>query len=281
VNPTAIDHLLTLNHEIRKTESHLETARRRKKLSNVSFIFGPVLLAGLYGLWWIPRLNHRVVIIIGFPLLLVALFFAVATVVLKLTPGGPPTGDFAFFSRPRDRVNEDDLELQLARQQEERKRIAADAELDEKVRRIAYKDESRTDIEEFRLESTRYRRVNNLLQGILIVGSLAATGSAALVSEVPDIRWATLGLTFLVGISSGFMGYFKYKERSFYLQQTADSIESEWEAYEVGVGRYKRISDEGERLAELVEEIHKLKAEQKKRQQNLEQPPDSRGSQDH
>jgi hypothetical protein len=90
----------------------------------------------------------------------------------------------------------------------------------------------------------------------------------------------TLGLTFIVGIASGFMGYFKYKERSFYLQQTADSIESEWEAYEVGVGRYKRIRDADERLAELVEEIHRLKTEQKKRQQNLEQPPDSRSSQE-
>lgn len=32
------------------------------------------------------------------------------------------------------------------------------------------------------------------------------------------------------------MGYFKYKERSFYLQQTADAIESEWEAVEAGIG---------------------------------------------
>jgi len=168
-------------------------------------------------------------------------------VVLKFTPGGPPTGEFAFLGSPRERVSVYNLELQLARRQEERKRIAADAELDEKVRRIAYKDESRTDVQNFRLESTRYRRVNNLLQGVLIVGSIAATGASALTSEVPDIRWATLGLTFLVGVSSGFMGYFKYKERSFYLQQTADSIESEWEAYEVGVGRYKRIPNEGVR----------------------------------
>jgi len=55
----------------------------------------------------------------------------------------------------------------------------------------------------------------NLLQGVLIVGSLAATGAAAITGELPDIRWATLGITFLVGIASGFMGYFKYKERSF------------------------------------------------------------------
>ena len=68
-------------------------------------------------------------------------------------------------------------------------------------------------------------------------------------------------------MSSGFMGYFKYKERSFYLQQTADAIEHEWEAFEIGVGRYKRIDDEDEALAEFVEEVHRLKSEQKKRQQ--------------
>jgi len=72
------------------------------------------------------------------------------------------------------------------------------------------------------------------------------------------------------------MGYFKYKERSFYLQQTADAIENEWDAFEVGVGRYKRISDEEEALAEFVDEVHRLKAEQKKREQNLEQPPETR-----
>lgn len=74
------------------------------------------------------------------------------------------------------------------------------------------------------------------------------------------------------------MGYFKYKERSFYLQQTADAIETEWEAVEVGVGRYKDASDEPARLALFVDEVHRLKSEQKKRQQSLEQPPETRGS---
>ena len=65
------------------------------------------------------------------------------------------------------------------------------------------------------------------------------------------------------------MGYFKYKERSFYLQQTADTIESEWEAVDVGVGRYAREEDENVRLALFVEEVHRLKSEQKKRQREL------------
>jgi len=275
----AKDQLLTLNHEIRKTESYLKIARRRRKWSDISFVFGPVVLALLYATWWIPHISHRLLLIIYAPALCVALLFAVATIKLKLTPGGPPEGSLR-IDHARKRDSEYALELQLARQRDSRKELAARADTPITVRRIAYKDDAFTDIDKFRAESARYRSVNNALQGVLIIGSLAATGSAALTAEVPDIRWATIGITFLVGIASGFIGYFKYKERSFYLQQTADAIESEWEAVEVGVGRYKTIEDEGKRLAEFVEEVHRLKSEQKKRQQNLEQPPESRSSQE-
>lgn len=82
MNPDAVDQLQILNHEIRQTESHLEIATQRRRLSNVSFVFGPVLLA-TRGIWWIPNFNRHLVLIIGAPLLLVALLFAVATVVLK------------------------------------------------------------------------------------------------------------------------------------------------------------------------------------------------------
>jgi Protein of unknown function (DUF4231) len=184
---------------------------------------------------------------------------------------GPPTSELQ-LGEARQRVREDVLELQLARQRDQRKFLAGDADTPIAIRRISYKGEAYEDINKFRNESTRYRRVNNMLQAILIIGSLAATGTSALTASVPDIRWVTLGMTFVVGIASGFMGYFKYKERSFYLQQTADAIESEWEAVEVGIGRYQRFETEEQRLEEFVEEVHRLKSEQKKRQQNLEQP---------
>ena len=184
--------------------------------------------------------------------------------------------DDAKIIRPRE--SEASLELNLARLNDERKVVAGRAGMDIKVRRIAYRDEAYADIRDLRAESAQYRRVNNALQGVLIVGSLAATGASAIVGEIPEVRWVTLGITFVVGISSGFMGYFKYRERSFYLQQTADAIENEWEAVEVGVGRYKDTDDEEERLALFVDEVHRLKSEQKKRQQSLDQPPESRSA---
>lgn len=268
---TANAQLLTLNHEIRQTESYLEIARRRRRWSNLSLIFGPALLILLYGVFWIPHIERRALIAIYLPTVPIALFFFVASIKLKLTPGGPPSGDLQ-WGQARPRVSEYELELQLARQRENRKFLAAGADMPIAIRRISYKDDAYTDINKFRTESTRYRRVNNMLQAVLIIGALAATGTSALTASVPDIRWVTLGMTFIVGIASGFMGYFKYKERSFYLQQTADAIEGEWEAVEVGVGRYEKIPTEEERLAEFVAEVHRLKSEQKKRQQNLEQP---------
>lgn len=265
---TINEQLLTLNHQVRQTEHDLNFARRRRKWSNLSLVFGPVLALLLYSLVWIPRVNRELLLAIFIPAIPIAIAFCVASYRLKRYPGGP--------AQSGKRLTEGQLELQLAREREARKDLLARADVPAKVRRITYKEDAYADIDQLRSESKHYRRINNFLQGFLIIGSLAATGASGVATEVTQVRWLILVITFAVGISSGFMGYFKYKERSFYLQQTADAIEHEWEAVEIGVGRYKRIEDEDEALAEFVEEVHRLKSEQKKRQQNLEQPPESR-----
>jgi hypothetical protein len=231
----------------------------------------------LFELHWALRGRNSLSEAIYIPGLLLAAYCFIESVRLKFTPGGPPTGPAGGnFRKPRE--TEWALELKLAQLRDNRKVIAADAELDIKVRRVAYRDEAYDDIRELRDESARYRRVNNILQAILIVGSLAATGTSAVVGEFLEVRWVTLGITFTVGMASGFMGYFKYKERSFYLQQTADAIESECEALEVGVARYKESrdkNDEEKMLALFADKVHRLKVEQQKRQQSLEQPESS------
>ncbi|RAO35452.1 hypothetical protein ONO23_02053 [Micromonospora noduli] len=235
--------------------------------------FGPVLLVVLYALYWLPWLSGSTKRVVLTPAFIVAILFGVAAYLLKRYPGGYVSkGASIRATRP----SESDLELKLARLRDERKLVVASLEGDLKVRRVAYKEDAYFDIDQLRSESRQYRLVNNIFQGFLIIGSLAATGIAGISEKMTWDRWTVLGITFLVGTASGFMGYFKYKERSFYLQQTADAIEAEWEAVEVGVGRYKRIPSEEEQLAEFVEEVHRLKSEQKKRQQNLEQPPESR-----
>lgn len=277
------ERILASNHKIRTIEHHLNVARMRRKWSNLSLLFGPVLFVIMYCIWWLPWVSRRLVYIIYAPAAPLIIGFIVATLFLKRYPGGPvdrsiieDTAWETWRRRQKERKSEGELELDLARERETRKQLLADADVPIAVRRIAYKEDANADIDRLRVESNAYRRVSNLLQGFLIIGSLAATGVSGVAAQLAFLRWATLGITFLVGISSGFMGYFKYKERSFYLQQTADAIEQEWEAVEIGVGRYKHIDGEDARLEEFVAEVHRLKSEQRKRQQNLEQPAESR-----
>jgi hypothetical protein len=85
-------------------------------------------------------------------------------------------------------------------------------------------------------------------------------------------------LSITVGTSAGFIGYFKFRERAMNLRQTADAIEHEYNAAELGIRRYKNLSDE-ERLTLLAEEVEWLREEQSKREQQLEQPPEVRSIQ--
>ncbi|WP_155255729.1 SLATT domain-containing protein [Salinispora fenicalii] len=268
---SAKENLLVLSHKIRLEEHALAVAQRRKKLSNLSLIFGPLLILLLYAIFWVPQIPSITRTAIYIPAIPIALAFCVSAFHLKRRPGYPEGN--------RTYRDQGDIELALARLQDSRKLLVADVDTPTKVRRITYKEDAFSEINKLRADSKQYRRVNNILQGILIVGALAATGLNG-IGELNALRWTTLTITFSVGLASGFMGYYKYKERSFYLQQTADAIETEWEAVEIGVGRYKRSESEELALADFVEEVHRLKSEQKKRQQNLEQPPESRDPND-
>ena len=202
-----------MSHEIRVTESDLRKAQRRRRLSNIAIALGPVLIVILFELHWALQGNTSLSEAIYIPGGILAVFCFIAWVKLKLTPGGSPTRPAGTGLRAH-REQESDLELKIARLRDERKVIAADAELDLKVRRIFYRDSAYDDIRTLREESSRYRRVNNLLQAVLIVGSLAATGAAAIIGQYPAIRWVTLGITFTVGMASGFMGYLSTKREA-------------------------------------------------------------------
>ncbi len=285
--PVMDELILTLDHQIRTIGHHLEIAKKRRRRSHLSLVFGPVLLFLLYCIWWLPWISRTFIFAIYAPAAIVVIWCIIDVSFLKKYPGGPvgeadKGANFikAWQQRRVRRQSEGDLELKFAQKRDERKRYLASNVTDIEVRRTGYKEDASSDIDHFRSKSNSYKRVNNILQGILIIGSLAATGVSGLSGEFSFLRWVTFGITFVVGIASGFMAYFKFKERSLYLQQTADAIEQEWEAVEVGVGRYKDIKEESERLKKFVEEVHQLKAEQRKRQQNLEQSAESREAAD-
>jgi hypothetical protein len=167
------------------------------------------------------------------------------------------------------------LELELAR--ERRRMYAAALSLDTETRQQIYRDGIPQDIGQYKREGKYYRRVHNFLQAIIIVGSLAASTLTGLVQYISDLRWIAVGATFSVGVAAGFSGYFKFRERSFYLQLTADSIEQELAAVNLGIARYRKL-DPDTAIATFTEQVEQLKIEQRKRQQQLEQPSGGRDS---
>jgi len=279
VEQSPAEKLIHLDHDIRRLEYELLVARRRKRWGNILIVTGPLLLIALWIVSGFSQFDIRsansqisaVVGLAGAAMLLKAFHY-------KLEPGGPPgtrlrDSDKLFGTRKL----ESDLELELTLLRDKRKLAVSEGELTLKQRRLAYKAEAFTDVDRFRAENKRYRRIQNVLQGVLIIGSLATTAIAGISLVSPLAKWGTMVTSFVVGIAGGFIAAFKYRERGAYLQQTADAIESEWEALDLGVGRYKHYdADEdgqAKALADFAEEVYRLKTEQKKREQNLDQPP--------
>lgn len=144
-----------------------------------------------------------------------------------------------------------------------------------------YKEEIPQILVEYRQEAIHYRRIANRLQITIIVGSVLITSatSAAGFGIYGDIfRWVALIISIAVAASAGLTGYFKFKERSFTLQQTADAIEQEYKDVRLGRRSYKG-KQPNEALELFADRVEFLIEEQKKRQQQLEQPPDMKHGQ--
>jgi hypothetical protein len=71
-------------------------------------------------------------------------------------------------------------------------------------------------------------------------------------------------------------GYFKFRERSMNLQQAADDLEQEYKAVELGIRPYRTFDREEDRLVEFAERAEHIKDQQRKREQQLEQPPEAK-----
>jgi hypothetical protein len=257
-----IEQSLTYTKEILTLEARLRTARVARRFFRISATMLPLGIIGLYvltDLTW-HKINLRSEY---WPAIIV--FLALIAYIIAYLSLSPEYGS----------VPQIELNLELAR---ERKRLhAAAVNLDLHTRQLIYRDGAPVDIDRFQSESKYYRRVHNLLQSVIIVGSLGASTLTSLIQSNPQLRWFAVATTFAVGVSAGFAGYFKFRERSFYLQVTADAIEQELSAVTLGIGRYRGKPEE-EAMAEFTEQTELLKIEQKKRQQQLEQPSGGRDS---
>ncbi|MFU0439548.1 DUF4231 domain-containing protein [Streptomyces sp. BG2AG] len=141
-------------------------------------------------------------------------------------------------------------------------------------RRSLYRESIAGVIEQYRQESRYYRTVHNSLQSLIMIGSVAVTTLAALEAKewnLPTILMIVLG--FCVTIATAFTGYYKYRERSYFLQQTADAIEEQSNALTLGVGEYFSQPDDVA-LAQFTQRVENIRNEQRRRQQQLDQPAD-------
>lgn len=129
-------------------------------------------------------------------------------------------------------------------------------------------------IDEYRDRALRYRRVHNRFQNTIIIGSLVTTGIATAALKFAAVEWGTIVVSFAVGLSAGMTGYYKFRERSMNLQQAADDLEQEHKAVELGIRAYRKVVPD-QRLVEFAERAEGIKDEQRKREQQLEQPPDA------
>ncbi|WP_218039152.1 SLATT domain-containing protein [Streptomyces caniferus] len=172
--------------------------------------------------------------------------------------------------KPYDKTARE-LKIDLEAAEELRLLDAARLELPVPDRQYSYKDSIPAELDGLRRDGRKYRRKHNVSQSVIIVGSLAGTAVSALADTPAPLKYWAMGITFAVGTAAGFTGYYKWRERAFYLQQTADDIERHATAFDLGIYPY----DEGEehfRLAKLAKEIELLRVEQRKREQQLDQP---------
>ncbi|MEV7160246.1 DUF4231 domain-containing protein [Streptomyces misionensis] len=170
------------------------------------------------------------------------------------------------------------LEADLALQQELlwKQKARNNPGLDD--RRKLYREEVTTAIEQYQADSRKYRRIHNSLQTLIMIGSASTTTIAAL-DTGKELTWQSITLTaisFAITVAAMFTGYYKFRERSYFLQQTADAIEEEANAVRLGIGPYSEYGPgrEDEALKLFTQRVEDHRNEQRRRQQQLDQPAD-------
>ncbi|MFI9375832.1 SLATT domain-containing protein [Streptomyces parvulus] len=268
----AIEGLLDHDRKILDLRREIRSAHLRRFVLVSTYASAPTLLLLLFvgniATW--GRVDLTRVNIAGIPILLALLVLCAVVRILS-------TGDLF------DGVLTEDWEAGYAAEKKidlvlaiERKRLsAASTNLPTETRRHIYRETVPGAIEQYRADGLRYRRIHNFFQSVIIIGSLATSTAASLAETPAPFKWITVGTSFSVGLAAGFTGYFKFRERSFYLQQTADSIEEEYDAVNLKVGRYKGAADDAAALLDFTERVEILKNDQRKRQQQLDQPTET------
>ncbi|MBO1286146.1 MULTISPECIES: DUF4231 domain-containing protein [Streptomyces] len=174
-----------------------------------------------------------------------------------------------------DRLTREELELELEIAVENRLIDATPLDIPIRNRQFAYRESIPEELDQLRKESHRYRRRHNFFQLLIIIGSIANAGAQSFSDTTQPLKSIIIGLTMLIAICAGITGYYKFRERSFNLQQTADSMEEHANAFHLGLPPYDS-ADPAANLALLTARVETLRVEQRRREQQLDQPPEAR-----
>ncbi|MFB6782707.1 DUF4231 domain-containing protein [Streptomyces sp. NPDC056352] len=164
-----------------------------------------------------------------------------------------------------------ELRLELDLLEERRILEAAHSARSSYERQYSYRETIPHEIDRLRRETRRYRRVHNFFQWSLFVASVAMSVTAALYDPPQPGKGILISLGAFISFTTAVTGYFKFRERAFNLQQTADAIEQHVTAYDLAISPYNH-SEAQANLERLAETVESLRVEQRKREQQLEQP---------
>ncbi len=143
-----------------------------------------------------------------------------------------------------------------------------------------YRDELIQTIRQYQREANGYRRGHYTLQIFIILFSLLVTGLTSGLNNLigtTNTPWIAPALSLSVSFLTAINALFRFRDRGYNLQQTADAIEYEITAANLHIFDYNDVSDT-EALRKLAERAERLKDEQRKRQQQLEQASDKKQS---
>ncbi|MFD9871567.1 DUF4231 domain-containing protein [Streptomyces niveus] len=273
----------SLRRSVQELEREVAWKRRRARLLAISLL---ATLAGVPSLiaWNVVFAGVHAVLVAGRGFLITVLVVGGLTAVVicvdHLIRADPL--DVRAEHVPPDRYEQSLAQLRdsLASKREELRMRSLRAHPPLTERRSMYREDTAEVVAQYGRESRHYRRVHNTLQSLIMIGSTAVTTIAALGQQ--DWNWQTLSvvvLGFSITLASAFTGYYKYRERSYFLRQTADAIEEELNAVMLGIGDYSKFSEEqeGEALAKFTQRIETLRSEQRRREQQLDQPAEQAG----
>ncbi|MFD7083198.1 SLATT domain-containing protein [Streptomyces sp. NPDC059918] len=179
------------------------------------------------------------------------------------------SADLGLWKDRKTPVRELRLELSLAEERhilEARRRTPPPMD-----RQASYGERMSGEVARLRKESQHYRRMHLSMQWLLFFGSASISAVTAWYDPPQPAKGILISLGFTVTVITAAAGYFKPRERAFNLQQTADSIEQHATALELGISPYNSI-EEAQNLELFATTVEGLRAEQRMREQQLDQP---------